>query len=130
MQISVQIGLDWNWPTGTELGKNTDGDGERCTTTDVFKTRGQYVRVTHIGDECSKLEETMAEVIIFVKNHYLQVWIVNADEEDNLCLSDEYFDISSSSGDTATLSADLMTRLVFIPTTTQPSTVIIFHLYF
>ena len=22
MQISVQIGLNWNWPTGTELGKN------------------------------------------------------------------------------------------------------------
>ena len=21
MQISVQIGLNWNWPTGTELGK-------------------------------------------------------------------------------------------------------------
>ena len=21
MQVSVQIGLDWNWPTGTELGK-------------------------------------------------------------------------------------------------------------
>ena len=52
--------------------KNTDGDGERCTTTDVFKTRGQYVGGTHIGDECSKLEETRAEVIIFVKNHSLQ----------------------------------------------------------
>ena len=22
MQISVQIELNWNWPTGTELGKN------------------------------------------------------------------------------------------------------------
>ena len=22
MQISVQIGLHWNWPTGTELGKS------------------------------------------------------------------------------------------------------------
>ena len=22
LQISVQIGLNWNWPTGTELGKN------------------------------------------------------------------------------------------------------------
>ena len=22
MQISVQIGLNWNWPTGTELGNN------------------------------------------------------------------------------------------------------------
>ena len=21
MQISVQIGLNWNWPTGTEIGK-------------------------------------------------------------------------------------------------------------
>ena len=21
MQVSVQIGLDWNWPNGTELGK-------------------------------------------------------------------------------------------------------------
>ena len=21
MQVSVQIGLNWNWPTGTELGK-------------------------------------------------------------------------------------------------------------
>ena len=25
MQTSVQIGLNWNWPTGTELGKNDDG---------------------------------------------------------------------------------------------------------
>ena len=24
MQISVQIGLDWNWPTGTELGNKVD----------------------------------------------------------------------------------------------------------
>ena len=23
MQISVQIGLNWNWPTGTELGNKT-----------------------------------------------------------------------------------------------------------
>ena len=23
MQISVQIGLNWNWPTGTELGKKS-----------------------------------------------------------------------------------------------------------
>ena len=22
MQVSVQIGLNWNWPTGTELGNN------------------------------------------------------------------------------------------------------------
>ena len=22
MQISVQIGLNWNWPTGTELGNS------------------------------------------------------------------------------------------------------------
>jgi len=26
MQISVQIGLNWNWPTGTELGKNPGAD--------------------------------------------------------------------------------------------------------
>ena len=62
--------LGWGFDNSNE--KNTDGDGERCTTTDVFKTRGQYVGVTHIGDECSKLEETRAEVIIFVKNHSLQ----------------------------------------------------------
>ena len=24
MQISVQIGLNWNWPTRTELGKRED----------------------------------------------------------------------------------------------------------
>ena len=52
-------------------------DEERCTT-DVFKTRGlvpgQYVEITDIRDECSKLEmkEAKAEVILFAKNYSLQ----------------------------------------------------------
>ena len=31
MQISVQIGLNWNWPTGTELGKNAKQSWEHVT---------------------------------------------------------------------------------------------------
>ena len=28
MQISVQTGLNWNWPTGTDLGKNVAGQSK------------------------------------------------------------------------------------------------------
>ena len=37
MQISVQIGLDWNWPTGTELGK-----------TSFYLTKIDYITTTAV----------------------------------------------------------------------------------
>ena len=36
MQISVQIGLNWNWPTGTELGSKK---GKRLDIGEVIDTK-------------------------------------------------------------------------------------------
>merc|ERR1719228_422262 len=75
-------------------------DGERCTTTlktEAFKPNG-YVEISDIGEECQRLE---------IKGGKAEAWIVNADEEDNLCLTDVYFDVSSSNGETDMLKCRL-----------------------
>merc|ERR1712142_458205 len=77
-------------------------DKQECTT-EAFESElvpNQYFESTNMG-ECTSFQ---------IKESYAEVWIVNEDSRDSLCLSDVYLDVSSSYGSTEMMKCRLNER--------------------
>ena len=93
-------------------------DGEKCTTDALKNTPikpGHYIESSNMGQECRQtpLKHGDVKVSLFYMfsalchDVFFQVWIVNEDRRDSLCITDVYLDVSSSSGTTRQLKCKM-----------------------
>ena len=82
MQISVQIGLNWNWPTGTELGKRCQEDKDVKDNNARKTPRRKNIKTTTPSSEGK---------VNTMKRYVMKTGSIDRKKEDNLPSEDNLF---------------------------------------